>query len=539
MTTLYRFSWIFGLIGVLLAIAAGSLRFVLGELGTAGTVCAVGSGVSLIAWAALDRDVLERGARSRAFRAGAGSTFVAFVAAIVGVAFYVLVDRHDTKWDWTRAGKFSVSEQTLGVARALDRDVKILAFFRMDSAEERAFRTLADAYAQATDKIEVQIVDPLRSPRVASENGVTSEHGTVILQAGNLRQRLETRFDEEALTDALIRLTEGEDHRLCWATGHLEAEPDDEFSPGGLGVAVLKLEDRNFRFTKSDTLTAGIDATCEALVIAAPQLDWSPPEVDALVAYVAGGGRVFAMIEPRPRAEPGVEPVPWLPTLTAGLERLGVDLGDDLVLDPARRARMSDIDDPRFLVVLPEQFSRHPVTASLRATVLYGASRSASAVAGTPGLVLHDLVTAGPESWGETMIDVDPYENPNAWMPEEAIEKVGHVPVLTAVEVVDPSSFGLPPEAAVAPGGRVVVSGTADFARNVLIGRAGNQALFDHILAWLVDEPDQLGAPPAPEGDVLDVTLVHELFVTLLGVFLIPGTAAGFAILAGLRRRML
>lgn len=527
-TLLARWSWVAGLLGLLCGLAALSLRYVLGELGTAGTLFAVAGGAFLIAWAVLDKENLEAGLSSRAFRYGSGSALLTLIAGLIAAGVVLLTERHDTRWDWTRTGRYSVSAETLAVARALEQDVRILAFFRDKSPEARAFESLVEAYAQATERIEVRIVDPDRHPVLANDNGVTSAYGTVILESGDARQRLETEFGEQAVTNALIRLVSGEAHRICWVTGHVEVDPDDDMSPGGMGLAVLKLEDQNYRFTRMDTLTEGFAPGCEAVVLAAPQRELLPGEREALAAYLAGGGDALLMIEPAS-----------VPELVADLRRYGVALGDDLVLDPGRRAQALEVDDAAFLVATPDHFALHPVVQSLQAPVLLGATRSVAAIPDTAGVALHELITAGPASWAETALDLDPAENPNAWQPEAGVERVGEVPVALAVTVLDPSVLGAPEGAPLEAGGRLVVFGTADFARNVLVIRAGNQDLFANAIAWLVDEPEQLEPGPDPEGDALDLDLVRAALVYLVSLFVVPGLALAAAVLTALRRRLL
>lgn len=547
MERLARVSWLFGLAGFLALLVYGSLWYVTGEPGAPYVFpFGIAAGVLLAAYGFLDRESLASGAGSRAFRYGSGATAMVLLAGCVAVAGYVLAKQHDTRWEWTTDQRFTLSERSRGIARELERDVEVYAFFRSDSPEHHQFRTLIEGFQDETDRITVHFADPLRHPRLAERFTITSEFGTVILQSGEDRQRLESRFDEEAVAHALTRLVSGEDHRLCWTIGHGEADPDDDAGAGGLGVVVLKLEDQNYTVTKSNVLTEGVDRACHAVVIARPVKDWLPVEREALAAYVAEGGRVLAMLEPG-----------TVPELSADLERYGVLVGNDVVLDPSPGSQLLGIDDPAYLVLSEGDMALHPITEPLDALLVLGVARS---VKGNPmlgGARVHELLSASEESWGETSLDAA-IDDPEAIRPDEGVDLVGNVPLAVAVQVEDPSilgvgqappaeeegpgldvAAGVPADFAPAPGGRLVVLGDSDFASNQLLLLGNNQDLFLNSIAWLVEEEAQLGTGPEDEGDLLTLTVIEEALLWLTTIFLIPGAAIALAVLMAVRRRFL
>ena len=309
----------------------------------------------------------------------------------------------------------------------------------------------------------------------------------------------------------------------------VEIDPDDDQTPGGMGLAVLKLEDRNYTVTESQVLTQGISPDCDVVVVAAPQRDWEAPERDALAEYVAQGGKALLLIEPKS-----------VPELSQDIARYGVDIGNDLALDPSLRGRVVDIPDPAFIIVTPDEMARHPITQQLAGPVLVGATRTVTAQRGAQGYVLHELMTGSEESWGETSLDRNPLEDPDAWLPDPDVEAVGRVPLMVASTIADPLVLGTtsPDDAgALVPGGAVVVAGTADFARNDLITRGANQDLFDNLIGWLVDDEAPLAPGPSGEGDELYLDLFRLATAVLTAVFIVPGVAIFMALLARVRRR--
>ena len=70
-----------------------------------------------------------------------------------------------------------------------------------------------------------------------------------------------------------------------------------------------------------------------------------------------------------------------------------------------------------------------------------------------------------------------------------------------------------------APQGRVVVIGTARFARNYFIGRGGNLDVFLNMLNWLSSDEDLISIRPKdPETTPMDITesQMRNIFLTLL-----------------------
>ena len=524
-----KWSWIFAVVGAFFGAIAVVLYMVIGELGTVGTLLLVAGGSLFIAWAVFDKDNVQAGLSTKQFRYGSGSVVVTALAIMLAVGTLVVTTRHDVSWDLGRAGRFSLSEMSAQTAQGLQEEVSVLAFFPEGSLDEQLFRRLMESYQGETDLLSVDFVDPDSSPILAADNDITNAYGTVILQAGNRSQRMESEFGEESFTNTLIRLFSAEDYRLCWSTGHLEIDPDDDQTAGGLGFAVLKLEGRNYSVTKSSILTDGIDAACDAVIVAAPQRDWEVAEREALAEYIAGGGKALLMIEPRS-----------VPELSADIERYGVILGNDLVQDPEVRGQAIDVADKAFVIVLPEEMALHPITEQLNGPVLLGASRTVAAARGVQGYVLHELMIGSDESWGETNFERNPLEDPLAWQPNLDTERVGSVPLMVASIIADPLVLGtVSPDMAggLVPGGAVVVAGTADFARNDLYVRGANQDLFENIIGWLVDDEAPLAPGPSGEGDELYLDFVRLSIAVLTAVIILPGLAVLLAMIAAVRRR--
>jgi hypothetical protein len=542
--TLIKWSWVFGLIGVLSALISMVLWVLLGVFWGPPTSFATAAAVFLALYLALDRDRIGDTVTSRSFAVSSGGTLLAVMAAVIGVACYVLAEKYDKTWDWTRPGDFSLSDHTASVAGGLDESVEVLAFYRDGSPEQGRFEDLIRGYREATARISVQWIDPLSEPMKAKQHEVKTDDGTVILRTSDGRERrLAGAFLEEELTSALVLLVARKEHQVCWVVGHGEADPDDELSDDGLGSAVLALEQGNYRVVPRLTATEGLGAGCDAVVLARPEIELFPYEREALAAYLASGGRVLALFEPF-----------LTPELAAEFQRYGVLVGEDVVLDFNPKNRLLGVDEPSIVVLTEENLVPHPITASLGAAVVLGVARSVRADESRAGFTLAEVLRTSDAAWAETEPD-----GPNV-APDEDIDLIGEVAVMVALTVDDPAAIevakpaggyaehpqdavddagrGVPADFTPSAGGRMVVIGDADFANNRLVEWGNNRDLFLNSLAWLLEEEDQLGERPEV-GDALELSAMGGIAIVLINVFLIPGLAALLGFTTLLRRRFL
>ena len=561
-------SWILGLLGGLA---------VLGFLAYAGLVDSIetsyaiagGVGAAMIgAWLWLDRESLGAWGAARGTRYTSSAVLVAALGLVLAVALNVLASRYDKRWDVTTTGRFSLSDQTISLIEGLDRPISVTGFFTMESqGEKEKFQTLMEGYTQHAKNLSFNIVDPVQDPVLAEQSKITSAYGTVILKSGEDTQRLESDFDEEAVTNAIVRLTSGKDHVVCFSEGHGELDPDDDQTANGLGASIVKLEGQNYTAKKVNLLReGGFDASCEIAVIAAPQQDFMPAELEMLAAWMVGGGKAMIMLEPLST-----------PALARDLARYGVKVGDDVVLEQNPNYQIMG-GDPSYIILDKSSFDMHPITEPIKAMALLRLARSVDKGADVAGLNVAVLAHTSEMAWAETTLD------PSVPMqPDPGVDRIGSVPLAAVVEITDPASItvgsrvlgaastgnplmdalrkgleGGAPEAPAdpsaapadpsaapaeaeptrAPGGKLVVYGDSDFAGNELVDQGNNQDLLLNTLAWLAGEDKQISIR-TPEGanGSLSMNLVQGILMGFTTLLLAPGIAVGMAIGTWRRRR--
>ena len=525
MELMQRWAWVFGLSGALALLGGASLWWAFGSIEGRPQTLLVGGAVLLLLYALFDREQLGETVQTRSFVHGGSSAILVALAVAAAVSGYALAKKHDHTWDLTRERSFTLSDHTVRVLEGLEEPVEVMAFFRKDAQALKELSNLLDRMREHTDQLDVQYIDPLRKPRLAEEHDITSERGTVILRRPDGKtQRLDVEHTEEVLIQKLVLLESQVEHRICWALGHGEPDPDDEFNDRGLGVAVIELEELNYQVTRQMMPTTGIDPACEALVVARPNLDWNEQELELLAAYLGGGGRVLMLLEPDAS-----------PVLAEELERYGMRLRPDVVLDNNRENQLMGVDDPTVVVLHGPNLLSHPITANLAAAVVLPIARSVEPIGDAEGLRAQAVIQTSFQAWGE-IGDGGPTQMPT---PTPGLELVGEVPVMAVSVVQDPSVLQVEAEEFTAkPGGRLVVIGDADFAANGYIQLGNNRDLWLNAIAWLVEEEDQIGERPEP-GEAMALDNLSAAFLCLISVVFVPGGVGALALVTWWRRRRL
>ncbi|MBM4367936.1 MAG: GldG family protein, partial [Deltaproteobacteria bacterium] len=360
-----------------------------------------------------------------------GQSFTAGITLLVGLAILVAANwvgvRFDKRWDLTQTKRYSLSPQSIDVTKALDREVAVLGFFVKGSPEEGNFLELMKGYTEQSTLLKLEMHDPYVDAWAVEQEGITSPSGTAIFKLGEAEQRVEYDFDEEAVTNALIKLTSSKTHSVCSITGHGEGKADDSYSPSGLGALFGRMQKQNYTVQSLALLDqAPTPDSCEVLVLPGPQTDLLPAELDRIAAYVAAGGNFVALLNPIDA-----------PLTAADMSRYGVKLGNDVVVegDPYRQIAGGG---PTWVVLSEDSFDPHPITDDLRGQVVLPLARSVGKGPEVAGLKVQELARSTDASWAETKLDQTGDEVAE---PTEGEDIIGKVPLMVAVEVADPRAI--------------------------------------------------------------------------------------------------
>jgi len=442
----------------------------------------------------------------RSTRYGANS----IVAIVLLLAIVTLVEatsyKHSKRWDLTENQRHSLSSQTIQLLQKLRTPVDAVAFYRSDQPGKRVAEDLLKQYARyANGKFTWRVSDPDREPGLARRYGV-EQYGTVVLETKTRSEKVNDA-EEEKLTNGLLKLTREGKRVVYVVQGHGEHDLANTERPG-LSEAKSALEKANYEVKPLVLARQGsVPADASVVIIPGPRNDFFAPELDALDAYIAKGGKVLVMVDPFQAAG-----------MTGYLAKYGVELGDDLVVELNPIGRLFGIGPE---VPIIQQYDSHPITKDMGGvTTLFPLTRSLQpAKTPPPGVSVQVLAKTSPDSWGET--DRKALEQGQA-KPDPQDPK-GPLPV-AVVSTKDKD--------------RIVVYGTSNLATNQFLNVQGNRDFFLNTVSWLAEEEDQISIrPKSVKQTPIFLTSQQAQAVFFLPVVVLPGLVAIGGIVAVVRRR--
>ena len=478
------------------------------------------AGINGIFFAVVDRREVAHALKTRTALHGMNAAVVILVFLGILIFINILTHRHKLRWDLTESSVYTLAAQTRKIAANLPRNVKMTAFFETGNPGRNEFQRLADGYMALTGQIEVEFVDPDRQPAIVKQYGVTT-YGTVVLESGTQVSKVK-QATEEDLTNALLQVTRDRQKKIYFLSGHKEKNIDSK-DKQGYSQARQSLERDHYKVEQLLLLQTGqVPEDADALIINGPEKALQESETAAVDAYLNRGGAVLLLLDPQQDAG-----------LTGFLEKWGVDIRDDLVIDPLAKLFGADYTTP-----IVSQVADHPITRDMGMQTIFPMLRSVSAIT-TEGLETTQILFSGPKSWAEKeyrsgKVKLDP-----------GIDLQGPVPVAVVIskdiktgngsEAPHPdATTGAKNSEPPAPvkKAHLVVVGDSDFASNQYFMLYGNKDFFLNTASWLAKEENLISIRPRTrKWSPITLTETQGNLTFMLGTLVFPG----LVILMGLR----
>jgi ABC-type uncharacterized transport system involved in gliding motility auxiliary subunit len=525
-----RILGLLGWLGVALVFAAVAIRFLKPEwqpyyngLAIAGLVCTLL--YILSQWREIGQAFAGRQARF-------GTLAAASIVVVFGIlaAINYLSTRHNKRWDLTAAHQFSLSDQTKKVLQDLKEPVKIRVFARSD--EFQRFRDRLDEYTYQSKQVSTEYIDPEKRPGLAQQYGVTTL-GTVVFDYKGRNEKVNSEGEQE-LTNALIKVIQGRQPKVYFTQGHGEKDTAGA-ERGGYSGIVAGLTSGNFIVDKVVLAQqGGVPGDADVLVIAGPKTDFLGPEIDAVKAYLAKGGKVLLLLDPVLKSDQ-----PQVTGLQGLLKDWGIEAGNDIVLDVSGMGRLIGTDES--VPVAAPPYPVHPITENFSLLTAYPLARSMSPVeGGVNGHTAQKIVETSKSSWGETNL-----KGLTSGQPAKLDEGDKPGPVALASAVSAPATVTPPPKDAKKDGDnpkpaetRLVAFGDSDFASNGALGVAGNRDLFLNTVNWLAQQENLIAIRPRdPEDRRITLTADQMRRIFYLTVLIVPGLVLLAGVQTWWRRR--
>jgi ABC-type uncharacterized transport system involved in gliding motility auxiliary subunit len=457
---------------------------------------------------------------SRRLRLGTNTLIYSVVVLAILVVIQLIAYRHNKRFDLTANKVHSLSPQSVKILKNIKKDVTIKAFMREGQDKEKVAELL-DLYAYHSKRIHTQIIDPDRHPGEAKQYDVRN-YGTLVFLCGDKKEKI-LQTNEEAITNALVKVTQKKKKKIYFLTGHGEKDLKDS---GKTGYSQVKksLEEKSYDVkTLLLSRNEGVPKDADVLVIADPQVELLQHELTALRNYLKRGGHLLVMINPYTSVG-----------LVNFLKDFGFIVGDNMIVD-----KLSRILGGGYLMPVVASYGNHPITRNFNMMTFYPTARSVQVMKGKNAEMnwnLTVLAKTGEASWAET--DRKLLEEGKAAF-DKGQDFKGPVPLAAVCEVTPQGMAKLTGKLREKRRPRIVVVGDPDFVENGYFGLYGNGILFLNMANWLAEKDVLIAIPPKnPETQPLTLTRNQGLFSFWINVVGIPFIIIIIGVVVFIRRRV-
>ena len=459
------------------------------------------------------------------------STALGFVAFVGILAFVALIgQRHPLRLDLTEGKRYSISEQSQKIVKALNGNINIIGFYQEADANREQTRDLLETYRYYCKKIKYQFIDPDREPSLAKHYMIRT-YGTLVLEGFGKTETI-TTADEESITNSIVKLTEEKQRVVYFLAGHGDRDINN-FDKDGYSTAKAVIEKENFQVKTLNLLEVPeVPEDAALVVVADPKKALMTTELEALSQYLGRDGSLMFLLEPFSNGGLG-----------DFLGSYGITLSPDIIVDT-----MSRVFGASYLMPVITEYGFHKITEGFNIACFFPTARSVESTGEIPASVnITKLASTSPYSWSETQFKFGQPEPPKF---DEAKDKRGPINVALIVSISTKASGGgqegdeqrAAKDSEAENSGRqaqILVFGDSDFASNSYFNMQGNSDFFLNAINYLAQQENLIAVErPRTSGTPLTLSRSQSQLLFWVGLLLMPAVvlASGLAVFR-LRRK--
>jgi ABC-type uncharacterized transport system involved in gliding motility auxiliary subunit len=394
--------------------------------------------------------------------------FVVLVVVFAGLLGYLAWEKR-IQWDVSQNAHNSLTQTSIDVLNKMNGPIAVTVYATQQDAQVGSISKIIGEflalYQRAKPDLAITFVDPDENPQRAQAAGVQL-NGEMVVEFNGRKERLAT-FNEQALTNVLMRLARAGGKRIIALTGHGERRLDGiasrdlgEFGKQliakGLNVGAVNL-----------TIVGDVPRDTNVLIIASPQVDLPEATVEKVLAYVERGGNLLWLVDQEPLH--GLQPL---------AEKLALTLTPGVVVDP----QAEKLRTPATFA-LGAAYAQHPVTHDFDYPTVFPFARQITLNESEDWRGV-SLVETAQSGWVETGkldggVTFDPMYDVS-----------GPVPIAATLSrtVQDHEQ-------------RIVVIGSGHFLANAYLGYGKNLDLGVNVVNWLAGDDDLIAIQPHTTRD--------------------------------------
>ena len=395
-----------------------------------------------------------------------------------------LSSQYRLQWDVSQNGRNSLSETSIEIVQKMQGPIQVTVYASEQQAQLGDVRKIiADfvlLYQRIKPDLALTFVDPIAQPQLAQAANI-QVNGEIVI---GFNQKIEhlTTINEQAFSNALMRLARTEKKLILELSGHGERRLDGHanYDLGDFGqqlrVNGFVHQPLNFAIARE------IAPNADVLLIASPQTELLPGEVDKLLDYIDNGGNLLWLVDQEPLR--GLLPL---------AEKLHLTLTPGVIVDPQAKG----LKAPETFA-LGAIYGQHPIVGVFNYITVFPFARQ---IMINENEEWHSvgLVEVAPKGW------IEAGDLNAAASFDLAVDVPGPIGVAAALTrmVQDREQ-------------RIVVVGSGHFLANTYLGNGSNLDFGINLINWLVGDEELIVIQPRP---TLDHNLVFsETQLTMLAV---------------------
>lgn len=443
--------------------------------------------------------------------------FLVLLLGIVGILAW-LSTRYSLEADWTASGRNTLSEASTSLLAQLDKPVTITSYAREDETIRRAVHDLVSRYQRHKSDIVFRFINPDLEPEKVRQLGI-KVNGELVIEYQGQQENL-NNLSEMGITNTLQRLARSGERWLVFLDGHGERKAHGKANHD-LASWVNQLQSKGFRALAHNLAeNHRLPDNTRVLVIASPQVNLLPGEVEIIKKFISDGGNLLWLTDPGDQH--GLLPL---------AELLGIRFHPGMIVDPTTQAL--GLNDPRFALVA--NYPSHPVNRNMETLTLFPQAVGLS-VTPPAGWNSQDILRTEVRSWSETG------------------ELSGSIRYDAGVDIQGPLTVGIAMSrdrandsdeatdsnnsAQLTGQQRIVVVGDGDFLSNAYLGNGGNQIMGMNIINWLAQDDSFIDIPLKMTVDrQLQLSPLAQGIIGFGFLLVIPLLLAGSGFIIWWRRR--
>lgn len=444
--------------------------------------------------------------------------FYVLFLSIVGLLAW-LSTRYTYQADWSANNRNSLSEASIALLDVIDSGLKITSYSSTNEKIRRRTQSLINLYQRHKSDIEFSFVNPETEPEKTRQLGI-STNGELVIEYEKRRENIK-EITEQAITNALQRVVRGDERWIVFLEGHGERSPHRQANHD-LQAWSNQLGNKGFNIqTLNLANTPRIPDNTNVLVLASPQVELLPGEINIIIDYIKRGGNLLWLSDPDSNKH-----------LEQVAELFDIEFQPGTVVDPT--TQLFGINDPRFAIV--STYDQHPITDQFNTISLFPQAVAIDINSENKTWNIKPLLQTVERSWSETdeIVDNVTYD-PGRDLPGPLTIGITMTRFPGENEDIADTSIEDPD---INHEQRVVIIGDGDFLSNSYLGNGGNLNLGLSILNWLSHDDDYTSLPAKTAPDLqLELSTTVQVIIGFGFLVVLPAILVISGIAIWLKRR--